>query len=105
MDLTCYSCAEDAMDAFEAHGSAASGSNHDDEYEDAVSRRIARACRRLACSGDGLPNLTACKEDTWDAIRKAGPAVEAEVLRALRDQLPITSTSAPKLARSNAHVD
>ena len=35
-----------------------------------------------------FPTFTACKEDTWDAIRKAGPAVEAEVLRALRDQLP-----------------
>ena len=50
-----------------------------------------------------FPTFTACKEDTWDAIRKAGPAVEAEVLRALRDQLPTTSTGAPKLATSNAH--
>jgi hypothetical protein len=37
--------------------------------------------------------FTACREDTWDAIKKAGPAVEAEVLRVLRDQLPTT----PKL--------
>jgi hypothetical protein len=25
---------------------------------------------------------------TWDAVRGAGPAVEEQVLRALRDQLP-----------------
>jgi len=32
--------------------------------------------------------FTACQRDTWEAIRQAGPAIEAEVLRALRDQLP-----------------
>jgi len=42
-----------------------------------------------------FPTFTACKEDTWDAIRKAGPAVEAEVLRALRDQLPTNRRTAP----------
>jgi hypothetical protein len=52
-----------------------------------------------------FPTFTACKADTWNAIRKAGPAVEAEVLRALRDQLPATSTGALKLATSDGHIN
>jgi hypothetical protein len=38
--------------------------------------------------------FTACLRGTWDAIRSAGPAVEAEVMQMLRDQLPTLMVSA-----------
>src|SRR5262245_39208755 len=39
--------------------------------------------------------FTACRNDTWEAIEKAGPAIKSEVLRALRDQLPIARAGVP----------
>ena len=44
--------------------------------------------------------FTACQRDTWDAIRQAGPAIEAEVLRALCDQLPTEAASSFPAARA-----
>jgi len=35
---------------------------------------------------------------TWDAIHAAGPAIEEQVLRALRDRLPPTRTSHTEVA-------
>jgi hypothetical protein len=46
--------------------------------------------------------FTASQRDTWDAIRQAGPAIEAEVLRALRDQLPTEAASSFPAARAVA---
>lgn len=44
--------------------------------------------------------FTAVQRDTWDAIHLAGPSIESEVLRALRDQLPLPgSHSDAKSAR------
>lgn len=45
--------------------------------------------------------FTACQRDTWEAIRQAGPAVESEVLRALRDQLPTEAANSFPVTRAS----
>jgi hypothetical protein len=39
--------------------------------------------------------FTSGRDRIWDAIRQAGPAVEAAVLQTLRDQLPTSKPGAP----------
>jgi hypothetical protein len=66
----------------------------DDDHEDAVLGDAARERGRLARREIDFATFTASQRDAWDAIRPAGPAIEAEVLRALHDQLPTESAVA-----------
>ena len=43
--------------------------------------------------------FTACRQDTWEKIRRSGAEIEAQVLRVLRDQLPTSETAVKKITR------